>query len=398
MSRSLVGLLGIILVVAALGPAAVGTAAADDVTLTVSVETAAGSDVSGAELTASWDGGSVTETTRANGQALIDVPQGADVTIEVAHDRYVRNQPVTVSNAQSEDVRIEVARRGSATITVQGPEGPISGASVRFISDGQNARTIDTNSDGMVQTGPIEQGFYTVAISKSGYYQERISVNVETDTNRVIRLQRGRVQVTVSAQDDHFSPPETIENATVAIEPIGVSLVTLNDGQAQTTLPINSNFDVTVSKPGYEPVTRNLPVGRDDTTLTVAINREPSVSLDTGSRRIVVGEPVQVTATDEYGDPIPDLGLAVNGTVIARTGPDGEADVPVESAGNVTITASVDGAEDSVTVEGVRSGGQQVATGNASASETDGGLGPGVGPLGALLAIALGAGLRARRR
>jgi PGF-CTERM protein len=397
MSRSLVGLMGLVLVVAAVGPAAVGTAAADDVTLTVSVETRAGSDVSGADLTATWDGGSTTETTRANGQALVDVPAGAHVTIEVDHDQYVRNDPVTVSNAQTRDVRIEVAPRGQATITVQSSDGPVAGASVRFIRDGQNVVTVQTDDDGVARSGAIEQGLYTVAISKAGFQQERLSVNVDDDTTRSISLQRGRAQVTITAQDDHFSPPETLENATIAIEPIGVSLVTLNDGEAQTTLPINSNFDLTVSKPGYESTTRNLPVGRSDTSLTVSINREPSLTLETASRRIVVGEPVRVTAIDEYGDPISDLGLGVNGTIIARTGPDGEADVPVESAGNVTITASTDGAEDSLTVEGVRPGGTQATTGNGT-TQTEGGNGPGFGPLVALLGVAIGAALLARRR
>lgn len=398
MIRSLAGWLGLLVVVAAIGPMAVGPAAADDVTLTVTVENRTGSGVSGAELTASWDGGSATETTRSNGQALIDVPEGADVTIEVDHETYVRNQPYEVENARIQDVDIRVAERGQATITVQGGNGPVEGASVRFIRSGKNAVTVTTDDRGVARTGPIEQDTYDVAVSKPGYFEERVTVGVGEDTSRVVGIDRGTARTSITVEDDHFEPPEPVADATVEIQPLGSTLVTLSEGEATTGLPINRDYEVTVSKPGYEDTTRTLSIGESQSaSLTVPLNRNPELNLSASSRRIVVGERVHVTLTDEYDDPVADVALTVDGTEQARTDDDGEADVPIGSAGNVTIAATHEGAEANVTVEGVQADGSQVTTANGTATETEGGIGPGFGSLIALLGVALAAAFLARR-
>lgn len=395
MTRSLTASLSFLLLVAAVAPAAIGPAAAADVTLTVTVEDFAGTTVEGADLTATWDGGSTTETTSANGQAFVDVPEGADVTITVDHDRYMRNHPSTVEDARARDVRIEVARQGEATVTVRDPD-PVEGASVRFLADGRTAVAVRTDDDGVATTGPIERGSYDVAVTKPGYLEERFTVGVRDDTERSVSIARGTVQVAFDVRDDHFEDPRSVENATIEIEPIGVSLVTLPDGRATTALPVNRNYEVTISKPGYEQSTRNLGVGEGDTTLVAEINRQEAVTLAAANRRVVVGESTRVTATDEYGTPIEDAAVSVDGTEVARTDADGEADVPIESAGNVTIRATRAGSAATVTVEGVQPGATTTAAGNDTT--TDGGTGPGFGPIVALVAVALAAGLLRRSR
>jgi len=386
MTRSVPALVGLLLIVATLGPTAVGQVAADDVTLTVTVSNQFGGTVDGASLTATWDGGSTAETTAANGQALLDVPEGADVTITVEHEQYVRNQPVTVENAQSRHVDIRVGERGAATVSVTGDGGPVSGASVRFLEGGQTAVSATTDADGVATLDPIEQGTYDVVVSKGGFYRERLTLGVGEGTERAVSLQRGTVQVTFNVTDDHFEEPRAIRNATIDVQPLGTSLVTLSDGQVTTNLPVNRDYDVTVSKDGYGTAERTLPVTQGDIEYDVSMRRTPSLEVAAANQRVVVGETTRVTVINEYDEPAEDVPLLVEDAEIVRTDADGEADVPIESAGTVTIRAVYQGIESSTTVEGVQADGTEPA--NGTATSTDGGIGPGFGVAGAVTALA----------
>jgi len=387
MTRSVPALVGLLLIVAALGPTAVGQVAADDVTLTVTVSNQFGGTVEGASLTATWDGGSTAETTAANGQALLDVPEGADVTITVEHEQYVRNQPVTVENAQSRHVDVRVGERGAATVSVTGDGGPVSGASVRFLEDGQTAVSATTDADGVATLDPIEQGTYDVVVSKGGFYRERLTLGVDEGTERAVSLQRGTVQVTFNVTDDHFEEPRAIRNATIDVQPLGTSLVTLSDGQVTTNLPVNRDYDLTVSKDGYRTAERTLPVTQGDIEYDVSMRRTPSLEVAAANQRVVVGETTRVTVINEYDEPAEDVPLLVEDAEIVRTDADGEADVPIESAGTVTIRAVYQGIESSTTVEGVQADGTERV--NGTATSTDGGIGPGFGVAGAVTALAV---------
>ncbi|MFB6142958.1 MAG: hypothetical protein ABEJ30_06405 [Halorientalis sp.] len=74
-------------------PLATAGATQEMSTLEVVVVNEQGDPVAGATLAVSWDGGNTTETTRANGHALVDVPTGSDVEIDIRSDQYVRNTP-----------------------------------------------------------------------------------------------------------------------------------------------------------------------------------------------------------------------------------------------------------------------------------------------------------------
>lgn len=73
-----------LLAVGAAATGAVGAASqADEVTMEVEVVDRGGNPLDGADLTASWEGGSDEATTAGNGRAFVDVPEGANVTITV---------------------------------------------------------------------------------------------------------------------------------------------------------------------------------------------------------------------------------------------------------------------------------------------------------------------------
>lgn len=392
-------MLVVLLVVAAGTPGAVGAAAAQqEVTLTVTVVAETGGTVSDVELTATWDGGSVTEPTRANGQALIDVPRDADVEISVEHDVYMRNAPYEVRDASSAEIEIPVARKGTAVVSVVDGEDPINSATVRFQDGGDTAASVRTGPNGVAEVGPIEQGNYALIVSKPGYYEHTSNVDVGEGTERQVTIERGTVDVTFAVADDHFDSPRPVDNASIAIDPVGSSLVTLNDGTVTTSIPVNRNYDVTVTRPGYESVTRELRVGESPTELSATIRRTPNLTVRVSNGRVVVGETTRVTVTDEYGDPVQGATVLRNGESVGETDANGEFDVGIESAGEVTIEVRQGGLADSASVEGVQPGGADDGNATTADGDTDGGLGPGFGPLLALTAMALVAVFLARRR
>jgi hypothetical protein len=119
-----------VLVALASVPAGAAANAQGQVTLTVTVVDTNGQPVSGATLNASWDDGNRMGTTRANGQALVDVPRGATVTIDIQSDTCVRNSPYVVEDASGQSVEITVARQGTATVRVRNPQGELVSNSI----------------------------------------------------------------------------------------------------------------------------------------------------------------------------------------------------------------------------------------------------------------------------
>jgi len=398
MSRTRTVLLVALLVGAWATPAAIGPAAAADVTLTLTVVDADGETVSDVELSATWDGGSATETTRANGQALLDVPEGADVEIAVSHDAYMRNEPFEVTDASTREVEIPVARIGSATVTVTDANGPVQGARVRLQDGGLVVASERTDSAGVAESGPVEHGTYALLVSKAGYYEHLETVEVGEATALNVSIERGTAPVAFAVVDDHYDEDRPVENATIRLDPLGTSLTTLSDGGAETSLPVNTNYEVTVSKPGYRSVTKSLRVGESGTDLTARINRQAAISLAVANRQVVVGETTRVTVTDAYDDPVAGAEIAIGDTTVGQTGDDGTLAVPVESTGEATIRAELDGLSDEATVEGVQPAGTGTPTDTATEPPTTaGGNGPGPGVIGALVALALAVGFLRRR-
>lgn len=355
--RSLAVVFSVLLVASAgLGAAAgVASAQSESVTLTVSVTTQDGTAVGGATLNTTWDGGSATQTTASNGKAFIDVPAGADVSIAVSHPDYVRNSPVTVEDAEERDVTIEVADRASATITVEDDDGAVDDATVTLAKDGATVVEAQT-TDGTVATDTIEAGTYTLTVTKEGYYATEMALDVENETAQTVTIERGTVPLAVNVTDDYFDPPRAVPGATVQIAGVG-SVQTFTDGTQSLSVPVNADLNVTVSKEGYDVVERVLSVGESETTLAVDLDRADTLSVEAMSDNVVVGEGVLVTVTDEYGDPVENAQVRLDGTTVARTAADGTATVQIDEAGDRTIVATQNGTTSpEITVTGVATG------------------------------------------
>jgi hypothetical protein len=375
-----VALLAAVLILGMAGAPVVGTASADG-TLTVSVETAAGAPLSDAELTATWDGGSTTVTTASNGKAFVDVPEGANVTIEVEHPNYLRNTPFELTNATNREVTVTVWEKASASVTVADSEGPVEGVRVVFRKGGEIVIVRSSDSSGTVSSGVIESGEYTVTFFEPGYLREAVSLEIRDETTEEVTIERGTVTIDFAVFDDNFEPPRAVPDATISSDKIG-SVLTDPDGKRAVSVPVNTELTVTVEKSEYETVTETIVVRESDKQVNITTRKTPAINIELSNERVVVGETVQVTVTDEYGDPVSDANVLLNGSRVGQADTSGTLRVPIESAGNHTLFASVAGVSSQrVTVTGIESASEASPTDEGAGSMTateqpdeDGGL------------------------
>jgi len=426
MSRSSVGVIATLLVVSVLAPAAVGGTAAqegDQVTVTVAVVDSNGDPVGDTDISVTWDGGDggpINKTTAGNGKAFVDVPRGADIRVTVHDDEFVRNRPFDRLNVSEEEIEVDVARSGQATITVESESGPVADANVVVDGPYSTADRLTTDENGQATTERIEQTSYDLRISKPGFYTNNsasLDLNSES-VQKTVELERGTKLITFKVVDDNFDNPQPIEGALVEVEDV-FSARTF-DGETSTPLRVNTEYNVAVSKDGYSSSAKVVEIREEERTVEVGIRRTPDLTLDAANSRVVVGESTFVTATDEYDEPVSGASVTVNGTTVGQTDANGRAIVPVNSGGNLEIAVSDDrGLSESVTVEGVEDTGDSTPTettvmtteepteaggGGATGTEEpedggdgDGESGPGFGVVTALAALAV-AFVVARRR
>ncbi len=393
MSRTAVVLVGLLV----LAPLSGGTVAGADVTLTVTVTDQSGERIADADLTATWDGGSASEETAANGQALIDVPEGADVEIEAEHPDYVRNHPVVVEDAREQDVTVDMFDRGSATIAVADADGQVGDARVILRKDGRIVADGRTSADGTYETDVIEQGEYTVSVVKRGYFRNSTELTVDGDVDTDVAIERGSVTLRVRVTDPHFEPPQAVGDLTVSIQSVG-QFTTQPDGTASVGVPVNADLEMTVTGDEYEEVSRTVSVREDDVAVNVSISRVPQLQLEAVNDRVVIGERVVMQVTNEYDEPVEGATVRRNDETVGETDANGQLAVTIPEPGNHTLVAE-DGElrSESVTVTGVGADGETITpTETAEPTDTDAST-PGFTALTAVLAL-LAVALLARRR
>jgi len=205
-----------------LGGAPAVVAAQSNVTLTVTVVDQDGDAVSGVDISATWDdGGPVDETTRSNGQALVDVPEGANVTLSVDDEDYVRNAPLEIQDAEGRRRRgpggrgrLGDRRRRRRPGLGREREGPT-------YQGGDRIADARTRSDGSFTTRDIEQGDYEVRVWKEGYLRNSTDLTVDGDVTHEVRVSQDSRLLQVTVSDDHFSPPQAVANASVRVRGCG---------------------------------------------------------------------------------------------------------------------------------------------------------------------------------
>ncbi|MDS0475839.1 carboxypeptidase regulatory-like domain-containing protein [Natrinema sp. 1APR25-10V2] len=402
----------VLLVVAAVCLASLAGAGAaqstEEVTVTVHVVDDAGNAVGDASVTASWEGGEATGTTASNGQTLIDVPKGADVSVTVDHADYVLNNPArlgTVSDHTTRTVEVHAPTDGEITVTEDGE--PVADATVTLTKAGDDraAATGTTASDGVLAVESVEAGVYDVTVRKSGYYEQSTTVDLASTDSTTVDVEPGTAEVTFAVTDGILEQPLEVDVTILHDGKRDATLSTNEKGKRSIDLRVNTKYTVRIEGDGYGTHERQLTVDETDTSRSYRIERTPALTLETANERVLLDETVGVTVTDEYGEPVEGATVRVDGSSAATTNAEGTAAVPVETAGELELTAEADGTTSSpVVVEGVDPNGEgsnddEGSDDESSSSETaaDDGM-PGFGSPAAVVAIAaLIVGLVVRR-
>ena len=394
---------------------AIGGAAgqgADPVTLTVAVVDQDGDAVGGVTVEATWEtdsgeAGTASGTTASNGKVFLDVPEGSSVELDVDDDTYVRNRPLEVDNATARDVELGVTRSGTATVTVlDGENRSQAGASVVVREDGRSVDRGETGSDGVYETARLERGAYNVTVVKPGYYETEREVTVSLNTEETVRIERGTVTLDVRTFDDHFDPPEPIDNGSVRVSSsVYDGEVSVTEGAASLNVPVNAEYTVEVVKDDYDATPKLVRVQESAVSTNVTAQRTPTLSVTTVNERVLVGETTRATVRNAYGEPVAGATVTVDGEAVGETDDRGEVDVPISSAGDRTIAAQDGSVEsDPITIEGVETAEETGSDDNESnggdtddSGDTDDGA-PGFGVVAAVLALLAAAAAAGRHR
>jgi PGF-CTERM protein len=382
---------------------AVGGAAAQSesqVTLTVSVVDQDDTSIGDATITASWEGGERTATTASNGRAFVDVPEGETVELDAEHEEYVRNHPLVIDEATERDVTLRVSEKGNATVTVtDASDQALQDTRVEFRRDGRTAAEGWTDEDGTFSTDIIEQGEYSIAVVKPGYYRETSTEDVGVDTPVSFSLERGSVNFEVSVVDDHFEEPQELDDVRVSVNAENFEAsVRSSGGTASLSVPVNTRYNVTVSKEGYVSSSRSLRVTEGAREIEMATQRVPTLTVEPQNTRVVVGETTRVRVLNAYGEPVEGATLQRNNETVGETDANGELVVTIDSAGEQELVATNGSVESApAVVEGVDPDATETpgaATATPTATE---GSGPGFGA-GLAVAALLALGVLFRRR
>ncbi|MDR9381173.1 MAG: carboxypeptidase-like regulatory domain-containing protein, partial [Natronomonas sp.] len=277
-------------------------AANDEVSLTVSVVNQSGAGVGDATVIATWDGGEATGTTASNGKVFIDVPNGADVELDVDDDRYVRNRPLSISDADEREIELPVVPQGTATVTVTDSDGqPLSDATVRLRQDDETVASGETDGNRTFRTDAIERGEYRLSAVKPGFFRNETDLTVGLETEATVALQRGRVTLDIEVVDDHFEPPRTLTEVRVRIGADNFDAnVSTSDGTASLNVPANTRYRIVATKDGYESTPNVQTVREASASVIVAAQRIHELAVTTSNDRVIVGETTRIEVTNAY--------------------------------------------------------------------------------------------------
>ncbi|GAA0553901.1 carboxypeptidase-like regulatory domain-containing protein [Halorubrum ejinorense] len=407
-----------VVAVAVLAVAVVATGGAvgqEQVTLTVSVTDQQGDAVGGVTVEAAWETesgetGTATGTTASNGNVLLDAPANASVELDVDDDRYVRNRPLRIDNASEGDVALGVSRSGTATVSVLDAENrTLADATVTVREDGRSIDRGTTGSDGTYETARLERGTYEIEVVKPGYFEGSREVTVSANSEATVTIERGTATLDVRVFDDHFDPPTAIETGSVRVSSsVFDGRVSVTDGTASLTVPVNALYTVEVVKDGYGGSPERVRVRESAAATNVTAQRTPALTVVPANERVLVGETTRVTVRNAYDEPATGVTVVVDGESVGETDDRGEIGVEISSTGSRTIVARSDDAEsDPVTVEGVETAEEadsdadgengSDADGDGGSETTDDGI-PGFGVVAAVIALLAAAAVVGRRR
>lgn len=200
-----------------------------------------------------------------------------------------------------------------------------------------------TDQNGEYTTPTIEEGEYNVRVEKPGYSIEQDTLTVNNATTKDYEISAESVNLDVVTQDG-VTEERIDANITVRTAD-GVFLqtqTTADRGTRTISLPVNTEYEITFERAGYDATERSIEIGEDHQTLTANLTQTPMLTLAPDNSRIVVGEDLRAEVTDEYDRPAANVTVELAGDT-ATTNDNGVARVTVTQTGEVNLTAQRNG-------------------------------------------------------
>lgn len=210
--------------------------------------------------------------TDERGILITPVSRGKSYNIEIRRDGYqTSSETRTISSSDAIFyTTLSKAPVGVFVYVVDESKKPLASADVYV--NGTMSGT--TNEYGRMVLQSLVSGDYQIEVRKSGYVSQNRAVSVSgqsPDYSFTLPYESATLTVTVQDKDN-----KVVSGASVALD--GSSTGTTNDnGQLVTSLPFNTDVNISVTKEGYAPVSVKKLIARGNATATTTIILEKSI-------------------------------------------------------------------------------------------------------------------------
>ena len=163
-----------------------------------------------------------------------------------------------------------VAKDGDITVNVTDGTDAISGATVVLSDDDELSSSKTTGDDGSVTYTDIDNGTYTITVSKSGYTTETEIVTVAGEDIEVdIELTPTRT-ISFTVQDSQDTP-EAIQGATITIDGDTAGKKTTGSSGGCTATLADGEHTIVVEAEGYTTKTDTITTDSTHASFTISL-------------------------------------------------------------------------------------------------------------------------------
>lgn len=163
-----------------------------------------------------------------------------------------------------------VADSGDISVNVTDGTDPISGVTVVLTDSDELSSSKTTGADGSVTYDDIDNGTYTVTVSKSNYTTETETVVVNgADVEVDIELTPTRT-ISFTVQDSQDTP-EAIEGATVTIDGDTEHKKTTGNAGGCTATLADGEHSIVVAAEGYTSKTETITTDSTHASFTISL-------------------------------------------------------------------------------------------------------------------------------
>ena len=208
--------------------------------------------------------------TDERGILITPITRGKTYTIEISKDGYNSYMESRVISETDAIYYASISKTplGAYIFVTDESKKPLDGADVYV--DGSLAGT--TNEYGRMSSSTLVSGDYTVEVRKTGYTPQSRTITISsTSRDYTFTLPLANAALTVTVQDNDN---KALPGASVLVDGASVGM-TDNNGQFVTSIPFNTDVNISVTKEGYVPqsVKKQVISGNATAAVTVVVGK-----------------------------------------------------------------------------------------------------------------------------